>query len=63
MGNYPGFTAHIYKDRADEWRWRVRAGIGEIVAVSGEGYKNRSHAIEMVGKLFPEMTVVYQGED
>lgn len=52
------FTAYVYQDRAEEWRWRVRAANGDIVAVSGEGYKNKSHAIEMVGALFPEMTVV-----
>lgn len=41
----------IFKDVAGEWRWRLVAANGRIIASSGEGYKNRSHAIEMVGKI------------
>jgi uncharacterized protein YegP (UPF0339 family) len=58
MQGTSNFTAYVYQDRAGEWRWRVRSINGEIVAVSGEGYVNRSHAISMVESLFPEMTVV-----
>lgn len=32
---------HLYKDTASEWRWRLVASNGRIVANSGEGYKNR----------------------
>lgn len=34
----------IYKDRADEWRWRLVAGNGRIIADSGEGYSSESNA-------------------
>jgi uncharacterized protein YegP (UPF0339 family) len=34
----------VYKDRADEWRWRMVASNGRIVADSGEGYSSRSGA-------------------
>lgn len=29
-----------YKDAAGEWRWRITAPNGNVVADSGEGYKN-----------------------
>ncbi|MBL4882923.1 MAG: DUF1508 domain-containing protein [Planctomycetaceae bacterium] len=41
----------VYKDRANEWRWRLKARNGAIIADSGEGYKNKSDclaAIELV---------------
>jgi len=40
-----------YKDRAGEYRWRLKATNGEIIADSGEGYVNASdcdHAIRLV---------------
>lgn len=32
----------IYRDEKQEWRWRLIASNGRIVAVSGEGYKTRA---------------------
>lgn len=29
-----------YKDAANEWRWRIVASNGQIVADSSEGYRN-----------------------
>lgn len=57
MGNY---TPETYQDAAGEWRWRVRERNGQIVAVSGEGYVNRSHAEAMVGKLFGHLEAQQQ---
>jgi len=34
----------VFKDKADEWRWRMVAGNGRIVADSGEGYSSKSNA-------------------
>jgi uncharacterized protein YegP (UPF0339 family) len=31
----------ITKDTAGEYRWRLRAPNGQIIAVSGEGYKQK----------------------
>ena len=28
----------IYRDAADEWRWRLRDQNGQVIANSGEGY-------------------------
>lgn len=45
-------VVEIYKDKADEWRWRRLNGYNkQIVSVSGEGYINRHHVIEMARKL------------
>ena len=37
-----------YKDAAGEHRWRCRAANGNILATSGEGYKNLT---DMVGSI------------
>jgi uncharacterized protein YegP (UPF0339 family) len=41
----------IYKDASGEWRWRLKALNGQIIATSGEGYRNSADAkkaIELV---------------
>ncbi len=34
----------FYQDTADEWRWRIKATNGKIIAASSEGYENHSDA-------------------
>lgn len=34
----------VYEDVAGEWRWRLKAGNGETVADSGEGYVTKFNA-------------------
>lgn len=34
----------VYRDRADEWRWRLVHRNGNIIATSGEGYTSRQNA-------------------
>ena len=41
----------IYKDDAGEWRWRMVARNGKIVADSGEGYRRRLGAVRAVLRL------------
>lgn len=43
MKKKPGVT--FYKDKRGEWRWRVVAGNGRILAVSSESYKNKLDCI------------------
>ena len=31
----------LYRDAKGEWRWRLRARNGEVIAESGEGYARR----------------------
>lgn len=38
-GKAPSSHWEIYEDEAGEWRWRLRAPNGEVVA-SGEGYED-----------------------
>lgn len=34
----------LYRDRKKEWRWRLKARNGRVIATSGEGYKRRGSA-------------------
>lgn len=55
----------VYKDEADEWRWRLIRRNGRIIADSGEGYTERSSAMEAVERVqsLSGETEVYEGED
>jgi uncharacterized protein YegP (UPF0339 family) len=35
---------HLYRDRANEWRWRLVHYNGNIIATNGEGYSSRQNA-------------------
>jgi uncharacterized protein YegP (UPF0339 family) len=35
----------VYQDRGKQWRWRVVARNGRLVADSGEGYRRRASAL------------------
>lgn len=35
----------FYQDAENEWRWRVIAGNGKIVADSSEGYQRKSDCV------------------
>jgi uncharacterized protein YegP (UPF0339 family) len=51
----------LYKDSAGEYRWRLKAANGEIVAISSEGYTFKQScvsAIELVQKHAASATVV-----
>lgn len=32
----------LYEDKAGEWRWRLKASNGRIVAIGGEGFSRKS---------------------
>ena len=34
-------TFEVYKDKAGEYRWRLKAGNGQNIASSGEGYTDK----------------------
>jgi hypothetical protein len=49
-----------YEDKAGEWRWRMKAINGKIIATSGEGYKSSSNvdrAIDTVIYAFLECRI------
>ena len=34
----------VFRDKGDEWRWRLRHRNGNIIAISGEGYTRKQNA-------------------
>jgi uncharacterized protein len=51
----------VFKDRAGEWRWRLRAANGRVIADSGEGYKQRARCLgglAAVQRVAPAASVV-----
>ena len=42
MPSAPRFE--LFEDNAEEWRWRLVASNGEIIADSGEGYSSKQGA-------------------
>ena len=52
----------IYKDKAGEYRFRLKAGNGEVIAV-GEGYTSKQaclNGVESVKKNAPDAQIVEQ---
>ncbi len=46
----------VYKDKSNEYRWRLKAPNAKIIADSGEGYRDKqdcSSGIELVKKYAP----------
>ncbi len=59
MPSEPRFE--VYEDSASEWRWRLLAPNGEIIADSGEGYVTKQGArrgVDSVKRHAPEAAVV-----
>jgi len=55
----------IYQDRKGEYRWRLRARNGEIIADSNEGYSRKAsckHGIDLVKQQAASATVEDQAE-
>jgi uncharacterized protein YegP (UPF0339 family) len=44
-------TYYYYKDAKGEWRWRLKASNGRILADSGEGYKSESECLEDITRV------------
>ena len=50
----------VYKDKAGEFRFRLKAGNGEII-LTGEGYKAKAsckNGIDSIGRNAPDAEVV-----
>ena len=39
---------YVYRDRANEWRWRLLAANRRTIADSGEGYHNKSDCLAAI---------------
>jgi len=42
----------LYKDKKDQWRWRLKASNGRIVATGGEAFSSRAKCNESVVKVW-----------
>ncbi len=38
----------VYRDAAREYRWRAKAANHQIIATSGEGYKNKADCVSAI---------------
>ena len=48
-----GATFEIYQDARKEYRWRLKAANGQVIATSGQGYKAKTdcrHGIDLIQK-------------
>lgn len=51
----------LYKNAANEWRWRLRATNGQILATGSEGYVKKSdclHGIDRVKETNKDTPVI-----
>ena len=48
----------VFRDKAWDYRWRLTADNGEVIADSGEGYRRKSYAIKKADQLFPNAELV-----
>ena len=49
----PKLKFEVYQDRGGEFRWRLKAANGAVLATPGQGYKDKAgarHGIELVRK-------------
>ena len=44
-------TYEYYKDKKGEWRWRLVAANGRILADSGEGYKSEKECKDDINRV------------
>lgn len=64
MAREPRFE--LFVDTADEWRWRLVATNGNIIADSGEGYSSKQGArrgIRSVKRAAPKADIHETGDD
>ena len=58
-------TFEVFRDSAGEWRWRLVASNGNIIADSGEGYRSKQgveRGIESVKRNAPEAEVWFRDD-
>src|SRR5262245_19901776 len=49
-----GLKFEVYQDAAKEFRWRLKAGNGEILATGGQGYKAKADCVKGVERIKTE---------
>ena len=61
--DFPVAHVELFTDTTGDHRWRAVARNGEIVATSGEGYRNAAHARAMAERILPGVGVRDEGAD
>jgi hypothetical protein len=59
-------TFEVYKDKAGEYRWRLRTTNSQVIATSGEGYSSKracEEGIDSVKKNAPDAAVEEKESD
>lgn len=59
-------TFEVFLDNANEWRWRLIATNGNIIADSGEGYQSKQgvkRGIESVKRSAPDAEIQFETND
>ena len=51
---------HVFQGDDGFWYWSLRAGNGEIISDSAEGYRHKGYAITMAEKLNPSAELVIE---
>lgn len=41
----------LYTDKSGEWRFRLKAGNGEVIALASEGYTSKSGALNGIDTI------------
>jgi len=54
---HPVARVELFTDTTGDHRWRAVARNGEIVATSGEGYRNAAHARAMAERILPGVEI------
>ena len=52
----PAAKFELYKDRAGEFRWRLLASNGQIIATGGEGYQSKTSAWNGINSVKKNVT-------
>lgn len=47
----------VYHDTKGEWRWRLKATNGKIIADSGEGYINKQDCLDTLARIIKGVKV------
>jgi uncharacterized protein YegP (UPF0339 family) len=57
VGDVRATTVELFQDRYGDWRFRAKAGNGEIIAAS-EGYSRKDSAKRGARRAFPAARIV-----
>jgi uncharacterized protein YegP (UPF0339 family) len=49
----------VFKGKKGDWWWRLRSSNGQVVGGSAEGFKRRSHAIQMTRTLAGDFAMAH----